>query len=442
VIDQVVGAVALIVIGLGLIYCVGTVLFGLHGFRREQTPVGVPSRHSYGEDQGGETEPEGYHVYFLIAALNEQEVIGRTVASLLTRSASAHVIVVDDGSDDQTGPIARSCGDRVITLRRELPEARQGKGAALNFGFATLVSHVRQRRLDRARVVVCVMDADGRLSADALRHVVPLFDDPRVGGAQLGVRIRNRGSFLTTIQDFEFWGISAVAQIGRIHTGSVSLGGNGQFTRLSALLQVGSQPWSDSLTEDLDLTISLLTAGWRLTSTVHASVEQQAVDNLPRLIRQRTRWFQGHMLCGRRLPGIWTSPRMTHAAVLELSLYLAMPWLLILWSVLFHVGLLETARAALSASAGDVGVLEGVARVVTCALLTFGPGITLVLLYVRRCGDVGLQRAIVLGHAVIFVQYLTYAAAWGALRRIVRGERTWVKTQREVEPAAATAALP
>ena len=172
-IDQVVGAVALIVIGLGLIYCVGTVLFGLHGFRREQTPVGVPSRHSYGEDQGGETEPEGYHVYFLIAALNEQEVIGRTVASLLTRSASAHVIVVDDGSDDQTGPIARSCGERVITLRRDLPEARQGKGAALNFGFATVVSHVRQRGLDPARIVVCVMDADGRLSADALRHVVP-----------------------------------------------------------------------------------------------------------------------------------------------------------------------------------------------------------------------------------------------------------------------------
>ena len=49
-----------------------------------------------------------------------------------------------------------------------------------------------------------------------------------------------------------------MTQYGRIRTGTVSLGGNGQFTRLSALLEIGEQPWNASLTEDLDLTISLL----------------------------------------------------------------------------------------------------------------------------------------------------------------------------------------
>ncbi|MGW1198558.1 hypothetical protein ACWD4B_22365 [Streptomyces sp. NPDC002536] len=50
---------------------------------------------------------------------------------------------------------------------------------------------------------------------------------------QLGVRIRNRrGNFLTWFQDYQFWVMAAVTQFGRNLTSTVSLGGNGQFTRL------------------------------------------------------------------------------------------------------------------------------------------------------------------------------------------------------------------
>ncbi len=88
------------------------------------------------------------------------------------------------------------------------------------------------------------MDADGRLSAGALDAVLPLFADECVGGVQLPVRIRRvRGSILTLLQDLEFWGVCAIAQLGRIGSGTVSLGGNGQFTRLTALLELGQQPW-------------------------------------------------------------------------------------------------------------------------------------------------------------------------------------------------------
>ncbi|MBB4928241.1 glycosyltransferase [Kitasatospora kifunensis] len=77
-----------------------------------------------------------------------------------------------------------------------------------------------------------VMDADGRLPKDAVDEVLPLFDDPPVGGVQLTARIRNRTSWLTMLQNMEFWAPSAICQFARAATATVSLAGNGQFTRL------------------------------------------------------------------------------------------------------------------------------------------------------------------------------------------------------------------
>src|SRR5205823_5955644 len=168
---------------------------------------------------------------------------------------------------------------RVEIVSRRAPHARLGKGPALNAGLRVVSADVAARGLDPSRVIVGVMDADGRLSVGAVDHIVTLFDeDPGLGGIQLAVRIRNRDRIITRIQDFEFWGLSAVTQMGRKKTGTVGLGGNGQFSRLSALQSLPGEPWSDSLTEDLDLGISLLVAGWKLSTTSEASVDQEGVD--------------------------------------------------------------------------------------------------------------------------------------------------------------------
>ena len=176
-------------------------------------------------------DPADSVVYFIVPCLNEERVIEDSVRNLLTDPRGI-VVVVDDASDDRTGRIAASVDpDRVIVLRRELPAARLGKGPALNAGFSSVLQDAAARGIAPSRITVCVMDADGRLSDGALDAVLPLFADSRVGGVQLPVRIRRvRGSVLTLLQDLEFWGVCAVAQLGRIGSGTVSLGGNGQFT--------------------------------------------------------------------------------------------------------------------------------------------------------------------------------------------------------------------
>lgn len=377
-------------------------------------------------------------IFFLVPCLDEELVIADTVRNLLAGAPHGHVVVVDDASDDATAARALEAGgERVTVVRRLLPDARLGKGPALNAGYAELRRLVAARGLDPAEVVVCVMDADGRLSEGAVGEVARLFEDPGVGGAQLGVRIRNRGTLLTNMQDFEFWGLSAVAQFARRRTASVSLGGNGQFTRLSALQSVGDAPWSRALTEDLDLAISLQLRGWKLTSTPRAWVSQQGVESLRALLRQRTRWYQGHMVCSARVGELWRCMRLSNLTVLETVTYLLSPLLLALpWSIIFNLALIDTWRT----HAADPPFLlmgsELLARLLRTGawyLVSFLPAIVMGFVYARRERGVSTLRAIGYGHLMVLYTYLTWFSCWAALLRIALRRDSWTKTTRSAE---------
>lgn len=429
----IVNAVAAVVIALSLVYFIGAMLAGVHEVRKSRTSLSVQGDARYEAPFAG--DPETFDVYFLIPCLNEEAVIGATVRAL-SGGARSTTIVIDDGSDDETAEIARrEGGDGVIVLSRRLPEARKGKGEALNDAYALVRRLVAERGQETRKVLVCVMDADGRLSDGALSHVLPLFDDDKVGGVQLAVRIRNRNTnFLTRFQDFQFWAMSAVTQFGRRKTGTVSLGGNGQFTRMSALERLEGMPWSASLTEDLDLAISLLAGGWTLETTPFASVDQQGVESLKRLIVQRRRWYQGHMTAGKRLRGVWSNPGLSNTKVMELTAYLAVPWVFDLpWSVLFHWTLFMSITRAPDIFSYVDSSLSLLIGVLIWYALTFAPSIMTTVIYLRRDSRITFGWAIVMGHAFLVMNYLSFVCAWGALYRMLRGQTGWDKTKRLVE---------
>ncbi|MEZ5183908.1 MAG: glycosyltransferase [Acidimicrobiales bacterium] len=383
-------------------------------------------------------------VFAIVPCLDEALVIDPTVRALVASSPLTRVVVVDDASDDGTREAALACGDpRVTVLRRELPEARLGKGPALNHAFAWICEQVAAEALDPDRVLVLVMDADGRLSEGAIAKVASLFADPRVGGAQLGVRIRNRAdNVLATIQDIEFWGIAALGQLGRIRTATVSLGGNGQFARFAALRSVGDAPWSPALTEDLDLAITLSIQGWHLTSHSECWVSQQGLTEVRPLIKQRTRWFQGHMTTAvTRLGELWRSPHLSNTSVLEVTSYLLIPFIIVLpWSVLSQIGFATSIGQLL-----DHGVPTGATGlpgpswllpVLLWYLLSFLPTIICGLVYAQRQRDVPWWRAVLLSHLLVAWNYVLFIACWRGLWRMVRGQTGWVKTHRVVEAPA------
>lgn len=83
----------------------------------------------------------------LIPAYNEAETIASVIRE--TRQHVSHVIVIDDGSDDGTGEIARDCGATWLRLERN-----SGKGCALREG----IRHIRGRDLE----YVLFLDGDGQ----------------------------------------------------------------------------------------------------------------------------------------------------------------------------------------------------------------------------------------------------------------------------------------
>ena len=92
----------------------------------------------------------------LIPALNAERSVGAVVRDCML--VSRDVLVIDDGSSDRTGEVAREAGAQVIRH----PDNR-GKGAALKTGFA----HALSNGFD----AVITLDADGQ----HLPHEIPKF---------------------------------------------------------------------------------------------------------------------------------------------------------------------------------------------------------------------------------------------------------------------------
>ena len=67
----------------------------------------------------------------LIPAKNEEQSIAKVLGAIQLEYPNAEVVVIDNGSDDETAKIAQAHGARVIS------DARQGKGFAMQTGAAS-----------------------------------------------------------------------------------------------------------------------------------------------------------------------------------------------------------------------------------------------------------------------------------------------------------------
>lgn len=374
----------------------------------------------------------------VVPCLDEEVVIANTLRSLCSQPADRlRIIVVDDDSSDRTSEIVRTFAPRVELIQRRRPRAQIGKGDSLNVAYQHVLS-----TLDRPgdTVVFGVVDADGRLDPNFIDVADRHFADPAVGGLQFAVSIMNRrANLLTRLQDFEFLGFAPILLAAREHLGSVALGGNGQFARLSALQGMGSTPWTDSLTEDLDLGIRLLLGGSRVRFTTEARVNQQGLTDVRRLLRQRTRWVQGHFQAWSLIPHVWRS-EVPNKTFLDLMYVLLAPGLMLLSSVVFAAAPVLLVWT-LATGAFDLSSPVVLAFLFTVYLLMFAPALYYGWAYARHVKEVSLPHALGLAHLMPLYTYMWYIAAWRALIRLVLRRRGWAKTDRLADTGTAPASV-
>ena len=378
-------------------------------------------------------EENGYLWVFFVPALNEEVTIGDSVRRLLAVEVPHKVVlVIDDGSDDRTAEVLAAIeSPELEILHRVVPEARNGKAAALNAGWAHLGAVLARRFPDWTpdRVVIAVVDADGRLDPAAPRYAAAHFRNAEIGGLQVLVRIYNRRSVLTWFQDVEFSVNGLLYQAARTASGTAGMGGNGQFHRLETLDAIADEeaggPWRDRLTEDQDLGLRLIEAGWKGVADARTTVDQQGLPSLRRLYRQRTRWAQGNLQAMSHL-GAVGRPKVSVPARVDLLLYLLQPVLQGLVGVAFVVGI----GLAVFDIAGFVR--DGLSWELG-AFLVLGYGGVVLGCVARgvRSGVVGVLKSILVVPVYAAYSWLLWPALLRATYRLATGEGGWAKTARE-----------
>jgi cellulose synthase/poly-beta-1,6-N-acetylglucosamine synthase-like glycosyltransferase len=211
---------------------------------------------------------------------NEAEALERCVRSLREQSVTdLEIIIVSDGSTDGMARVAHGLVTRGLADKSFATALRGGKSAGINLAIGAATGDI-----------FVVVDCDCSYDRFAMESIVAPFADSGVGAVAGDLVPRNaHASLVARFQAIEYLiAISVGKQIGA-ELGQVDCisGAFGAF-RLDALRSVGGYDVGGG--EDLDLTIRLRAAGWRIAFAPGAVCYTDVPESLWPLVRQRLRW--------------------------------------------------------------------------------------------------------------------------------------------------------
>lgn len=227
-------------------------------------------------------------VSIIVPAYNEEVNIIASLTNLLKCDyPDFDIIVVDDGSKDQTFSLIQSHFANEPRLKAFTKE-NGGKASALNFGIA----HTN------AQFVVCI-DADTQLQADAVSKLMRNFylgtdeQNEDVGAVAGAVKVGNEINLLTKWQSIEYITSQNFDRKGFAYLNAITVvpGAIGAF-RKSAIEEVGGFS-TDTLAEDCDLTVSIIRNGYIVKNEPEAYAFTEAPENMKQFMKQRVRWSFG-----------------------------------------------------------------------------------------------------------------------------------------------------
>jgi cellulose synthase/poly-beta-1,6-N-acetylglucosamine synthase-like glycosyltransferase/spore germination protein YaaH len=230
--------------------------------------------------------PVDFLVSIIIPAYNEEKVIAKTILALQKSTyTNWEALVVNDGSTDGTAAEV----EKLMALEPRLKlinKINGGKSSALNIGFEKAQSEV-----------VVTIDGDTIFRPDTLFELIKPMADKKIDAVCGNVEVGNVKNILTGFQALEYitsqnFDRRAFDELNCI---SVVPGATGAWRRSSVIAAGGYS--DDTLTEDADLTLRMLSLGARIVYAPEARSLTEAPETVRALAKQRFRWSFGTFQC-------------------------------------------------------------------------------------------------------------------------------------------------
>ncbi len=228
-------------------------------------------------------KPEKFpSISILVPAYNEGEHIAETLKSLLLLEypGKREIIVINDGSKDDTGEQARKFAKKGVIV---IDKPNGGKASAMNVG------------IKRAKgELVAVLDADSIVAQDALLHMVGYFGEPEIAAVTPMMKVWESRTPAQKLQKAEYILNSFTKKLLEQLDAITVTPGPFSIYRASVFKKLGGFD-EETLTEDQEIALRMQRANMRIASSVGAIVYTDAPADLRGLYLQRKRWYTGFL---------------------------------------------------------------------------------------------------------------------------------------------------
>ena len=284
---------ALFIVCLWSVYNLPILAIGVREFSK--------NRRNSGRDSGSRNCMPSFSI--IVPVKNEEAVLGRSLRALSGLNypvEKIEIIVVEDGSTDNTADICLNFAKEHKNVRVLRRTVSNGKPSALNYGLAHATGDI-----------VAVFDADNVPDPDALMAVSEYFKEARVAGVQgRTASINSKQNMLTQFISYEeaVW-CEAYLRGKDVLNLFVHFRGSCQFIRRDVLEKLGGFS-EEVLSEDMEISARLTENSYKIRYASDVVAWQESPSDWKTLFRQRTRWFRGTMEVAHKYGRLMASPSL------------------------------------------------------------------------------------------------------------------------------------
>ena len=200
-----------------------------------------------------------------------------SLAALEYPADRLEILVISDGSDDQTVEIAGTYASRGI--RTIVQPRRAGKEAAMQ----AAAGHA-------AGEVLVFTDANAMLNREAIRRMIAWFADPEVGCVAGAKRVGSPEGESAGAGESAYWRYESMLKELDSTVGS-TIGATGELCAIRAELMIARE--TDNIIEDFVVSMRVVEAGYRLVYEPGAIATEVASPRLTDVFERRARIAAG-----------------------------------------------------------------------------------------------------------------------------------------------------